>query len=421
MAFQSLRRGFSKVNDSIVAGLDIGASKVCCAIARIESSGDLSIIGYGFHPSKGIRGGMIIDMESLQDSVAHAVHSAEEMSRETINDVYVSVSPAICTSKIVGIDLSISGHPVDDNDIKKIVQQSLSSINKNQAVVIHSIPLNYEIDGVSGIKDPRGMFGEILKSKINLMLCSHTPLRNLSACVERSHLDVAGFVSSIYSSGLSTLVHDELELGVTLIDIGASSSGVGLFFNGNLAHIDYVPIGGAHITSDIARCFSTPIMQAEKLKTLYGSSILSPADGRESVTIPQIGDDDASKAKQVNKSEIVDVIKSRVEEIFEKIKEKIIAHPSHRYVGHRLVLTGGSSMLNGIIDIAETTLDKKARIAKPANINDLVDKIKVPSFANCAGLLKYAQQQKGPYAMLASRRSSSSISLNKLINWLKNG
>ena len=420
MPFQSIKRGFSKVNDSIVAGLDIGASKVCCAIARVEPSGSLSIIGYGFHPSKGIRGGMIIDMESLQESVAHAVHSAEEMSKETIDNIYVSVSPAICTSKIVGVDLTISGHPVDDNDIKKTVQQSLLSVNKNQASVIHSIPLNYEIDGVSGIKDPRGMFGEVLKSKINLMICPHTPLRNLSACVERSHLDIDGFVSSIYASGLSTLVPDELELGVTLVDIGASSSAVGLFFNGNLAYIDYVPIGGAHITSDIARCFSTPIMQAEKLKTTYGSALLSPADGRESVSIPQIGDNDISKAKQVNKSEIVDVVKSRVEEIFEKVKEKIIAHPSHRYVGDRLVLTGGSSMLNGINEIAENILDKKARIAMPINIADISPKIKIPSFSNCAGLLKYAQQQKGPYAMLASRRHLQN-GVHKLINWLKKG
>ncbi len=420
MAFKLIRHRFSKTNETIVAGLDIGTSKVCCSVARIESSGELTVLGYGFYGSRGLRGGMIVDMEALQEAVAHAVHGAEEMAGETLHEVYVSVSAALCHSKAVRVDLPISSHAVDDDDIKKIIQQAVGSVQKHQAVVIHNIPLNYDIDGVPGIRDPRGMFGELLKAKIHLMLCPRTPLRNLSACVERSHLDVSGFVSSVYASGMATLVDDELDLGVTLIDMGAGSTTIGLFFNGKLSHVDYVPIGGAHVTSDIARCFSTPPIQAERLKTLHGSALVSPSDGRESIVVPQIGDEENAKGHQVTKTELTEVIRPRVEEIFEKVKAKINQNPAHKYVGRRLVLTGGGSLLSGVPEIAGMVLDKQTRLAKPLHISGLSEIARVPSFSTCAGLMVYGQKQKGPYAMLASRRQGDApTKFGRLGGWLK--
>lgn len=420
MDFKSMRRGFSKGTQTIVAGLDIGTSKVCCAVARIESSGNLNVLGVGFHASRGLRGGMIVDMDALQTAVAYAVHGAEEMAGERIDEVYVSISPALCQSKVVRVDLPISGHPVDDDDIKKIIQQAVASLQKNQEIVIHNIPLSYDIDGVVGIRDPRGMFGELLRAKIHLMICQRTPLRNLSACVERSHLDVSGLVSSVYASGIATLVEDELDLGVTLIDLGAGSSSIGLFFNGKLASVDYVPIGGAHVTSDIARCFSTPLVQAERLKTLYGSALVSGSDGRETIAVPKIGDEENLKGYQISKSELTQVIRPRIEELFEKIQKKLTQHPAHKYVGRRLVLTGGGSLLPGVAELAELILDKQARLAKPLHMTGVSASVRVPAFATAAGLLMYGQRQKGPYAMLASRRESPATSLfGRLGFWFK--
>ncbi len=419
MAFTLMRNHFAKTNETIVAGLDIGTSKVCCAIGRIESNGELTVLGYGFYASRGLRGGMIVDMDALQEAVAHAIHSAEDMSGETADDVFVSVSPALCQSKTVRVDLNISAHPVDDDDIKKIIQQAVASVQKDQGVVIHNIPMNYDIDGVSGIKDPRGMFGDLLRAKIHLMQAPKTPLRNLTACVERSHLDVAGFVSSIYASGLSTLVEDELDLGVTLIDMGAGSTTIGLFFNGKLAHVDFVPVGGGHVTSDIARAFSTPLMQAERLKTLHGSALVSPADGRETVLVPQIGDDESSKGQQITKSELTEVIRPRIEETFENIKAKIAGTPFQKYVGRRMVLTGGASLLSGVPEVAGLIMDKQTRLAKPLHLSGLSQVARVPSFSTCAGLMIYGQKQRGPYAMLASRRAESSSAFGKVGNWLR--
>lgn len=420
MIFNSMRRSFKKSSNTTIAGLDIGTSKVSCAIARIEADASLNHLGHGFHASRGLRGGTIVDMESLQDAVAHAVQRAEEMAGEIIDDAYVSVSPGLCHSRTVRVDLAISGHPVDEDDIKKITQQAINAVQKNNTVVVHTIPLSYEIDGVGGIREPRGMFGDQLRAKIHLLQSPKTPLRNLSACVERSHLDVSGFVNSVYASGLATLVEDELDLGVTLIDMGAGSTSLGLFFNGKLAYVDHVPIGGGHVTSDIARCFSTPLIQAERLKTLYGSALVSPADGRESIIVPQIGDEAQSKGCQITKAELTQVIRPRIEEIFENVKANMMKSPAHKFAGRRLVLTGGASQLSGVPELASLILNKQARIAKPLFTNGLPEAARVPGFSNCMGLLLYGQEQLGPYAMLASRRQDNSKkSFGRLGLWLK--
>lgn len=420
--FKSVRRSFAKTTDTLIAGLDIGTSKVCCVIARIESTGDVRILGIGYQATRGIRSGTIIDMESLQNAVAQAVHQAEEQADETIEDVYVSISPALCVSKTIKVELDIQGHCVDDADIRKIVQQAVASIKSPNHLVIHTIPINYEIDTVQGIRDPRGMFGDDLKAKIHMLFASKTPLRNLTACVERCRLEVASYVASVYASGLACLVEDELDLGVTLIDLGAGTTSIGVFHNGKLAYVDYIPIGGAHVTSDIARCLSTPLHQAERIKTLYGTTMISPSDGRETIAVPQIGEADVTKnIQQVAKSELTQIIRPRVEEIFEKVKAKIAAHPSSRLAGRRVVLTGGGSLLSGVAEFAGMILEKQTRLGRPLHQQGVPDNARVPSFSTCSGLLTYGQQQKGPLAMLAAKRENDneSTSLGRLSQWWK--
>jgi cell division protein FtsA len=416
--FESMRRGL-KGSDSVIAGLDIGSSKVCCAIARVGPGNELNVIGIGYHASRGIRAGTIIDMESLQTAVAHAVHQAEEMADVTLEEVFVTVSPSICASKTVKVELPISGHAVDENDIKKIVQQAVQSLHSSSHVVIHTIPITYEIDEIAGIRDPRGMFGELLKAKIHMLFANKTPLRNLTACVERAHLDVTNFVTSIYASGLATLVEDELDLGVTLIDMGAGTSSVGIFYNGKLAQIDHVSLGGAHVTSDIARCLSTPLINAERIKTLYGTTMVSPSDSREMIPVPQIGEDETSKGSQIAKYELTQIIRPRVEEIFETIKQKLIQHPAYKMAGRRLVLTGGASLLPGMTEIAGLVLDKQTRLGKPLYLKGTTEGTRSPAFASCAGLLIYGQRQKSPYAMLTRKKEAPANSFGRIGMWLK--
>jgi len=414
--FKSMRKEFKKNSNSIVAGLDLGTSKVYCAITRQESSNNFRIVGMCCQASKGIKGGLIYDMELLQTAVAEAIYQAEEQADDRIKEIYVSVSPALCYSKIVNVELDISNQCIDGAHIKKLEQSAIQSLEVASHLMIHSVPLNYELDEIKHINDPRGMFGEVLRAKIHLLFASKTLLRNLSACVERCHLEVAGFITSPYATGMSTLVEDELDLGVTLIDIGAGTTTIGLFYNNKLAHVDYIPLGGGNITNDIARVLSTPLVNAERLKTLYGSVMASSGDMRELITVPQIGDIEGKRNIEINKNELTQIIRPRVEEILDQVRIKLNNCPVSKYTGKRLVLTGGCSQLSGIGEMVSVILDKQVRIAYPLHQHGIPEALKLPGFATCAGLLNYGKIQKGPELAIYNHNDNDKKTFIKQVN-----
>ena len=349
--------------------------------------------GSRIHATQGMRAGIIISMDLLYQSIVQAVNLAEEEAQETIKTAYVSISSLLCHSKSLRVELKITGHPIDNDDLKKVFAQAISSAQGKNYHVLHTLPLGYRIDADDGIKDPTGMYGDVLESRIHLMMAPKSSLRNLSACIEKCHLEVDHYVSSLYAAGLATLVEDELELGVGLLDIGAESTSIGIFHNNTLAFAQTIPLGGMHITTDIARAFSTPMREAERLKVLYGSALVSPADGRSSLLVPQIGEEDAGKGRQINKAELTAIIRPRVEELFEGVRDKLKNLPGSLLSGRRLVITGGGSLLPGIQELAALILEKQARIAKPLHINGLQDAYRVPGFSVCHGLLMYAKTQ----------------------------
>lgn len=419
--FKSMGRSFAKSTQSVIGALDIGTSKVVCAIARLNPSGSMQVLGIGCQAARGIRAGTIIDMEALYTSVAEAIHHAEETADETLDAVYLSVSPAICQSRSLKVELPIGGHSVDEADVKKIMQQAILSLQNPNQVMIHTIPLTYEIDDICGIRDPRGMFGEILKARIHMLFASKTPLRNLSACVERAHLDVASYVVSVYGAGLATLVEDELDLGATLIDMGAGTTSVGVFYGGKLAYADFLPMGGAHVTSDIARCLATPLAQAERIKTLYGTALISPSDSREMIAVPQIGEEKAMRGNQVSKAELTQIIRPRVEEILEAVKEKLGRNSASKLAGRRLVLTGGASLLPGLSEMSSIILDKQTRIGKSLYVKGANEISRSPAFSACAGLLLYGQKHQDPAVSMGRPREvvAAKKSFFRVGSWLR--
>lgn len=422
MIFKSVRRNLRKSQDSIVAALDVGTSKVSCAVARLEPHGGVTLLGMGFQASKGLRSGMIVDMEQLYRSVVQAINQAEDEASETIQSVYISVSSKLCLSRCVRVDLQITGHSVDENDLRKVLAQAVSSVQKKEQSVLHTIPLGYSIDGNRGIRDPRGMYGDGLQASYHLVLGLKTPLRNLAACVDRCHLETQHFACGVYASGLATLVDDELDLGVTFLDIGAGSTSIGLFYNNCFAHVDQVPIGGAHVTSDIARCFSTPMREAERIKILHGSALVSPADGRSCVLIPQIGEEQNVKGKQINKSELTAVIRPRVEELLEVVRDKLKATSAHKLAGRRLVITGGGALLPGIPELAGLILNKQTRLAKPLHITGLKEEYRTPGLSTCIGLLIYARNQNfnlKTASALPANENTVGGSISKIGTWIK--
>ncbi len=394
-----VKRSLAKSKGELVAALDIGSTKTCCFVARVGDArspgaqGALSgvrILGIGHQVAGGVRNGAVIDMDAAETAIRRAVHAAETMARETVTRVFVNLSGGYPMSRTFGVEVAIDGHEVADGDLRRILGHGRSVEIEDDRDLIHSIPVGFSIDGNRGIRDPRGMAGQKLGAHIHLVTAASGPVRNLSMVVQRCHLDIDGYVASPYASGLSCLVEDEMDLGVTVIDMGGGTTTVAVFFDGSVVFTDVVPVGGGHVTNDIARGLSTPIAEAERLKTLHGCATLSPLDDRETLEVPQVGEEADAQPNQVQKSMLIRIIQPRLEEIFEMVKARLEQSGFDKIAGRRAVLTGGASQMPGLRDLAQRILDKQVRLGRPIRINGLADAATGPAFSTCAGLLAYA-------------------------------
>lgn len=404
----------------LIAGLDVGTTKVCCFIARVENSG-IRVIGIGHQVSRGMRAGTVIDMEAAEESIRAAVDAAERMAGETIREVYVNVACGHPASHTVSVELSIAGHEVGESDIRKVLEQGKARGEPGERMVVHALPVGFAIDGNRGIRDPRGMFGDRLGVDMHIITAATGPLRNLATCVERCHLRIAGLVTSPYASSLACLVEDETDLGVTLIDCGGGTTSIAVYFDGALIHSNVIPVGGAHITSDIARGLSTPMAHAERMKTLYGSAIAGQNDESEIIDVPQVGEMERHTANHVPRSVLVGIIRPRVEEILEVVRERLSASGVERFAGRRVVLCGGASQLQGMRELAARVLDKQVRQGRPIRVTGLAEATGGPAFATCAGLLTYAQRAQAEAAERArpAEMDNGAGKLARIGQWLR--
>ena len=383
----------SKARVGTIAALDVGSAKVCCFVARAGDDG-LRVTGIGHHLSRGLRAGAVVDMEAAEDSIRGAVHHAEQMADETIRDVYLNFSAGAPASHSVEVEVALNGHEIGDGDLRRVLGEGRLRCNGGEREIVHTIPVGYTIDGSRGIRDPRGMYGERLGVNIHVVTAQPGPMRNLTTCVARCHLDVADCVVSAYASGLACLVDDERGLGVTLLDIGGGTTGVAVFIEDDVIHTDVVPIGGNHITNDIARGLSTPLDHAERMKVLYGNAVPSPADERETIDVRLIGESDDASANPVPRSQLNRIIRPRVEEIFEVVRARLEASGFADTAGRRMVLTGGSSQLQGLRELASQIFGKSVRLGRPRDIHGLAEATGGPAFSTCAGLLQYAVRRR---------------------------
>ena len=379
-----------KMRGNLIAALDLGTTKCVCFIARVQGGQNLRVIGIGHQESRGLRNGAIVDMEAAEAAILNAVHTAEQTAGETLRHLIVNVSGGHPLSHRISTDVAVSGTEVGDADIRRALSQGRTQFAPNGRRMLHFIPLSYRVDGSRGVRDPRGMAGGRLGVDMHVVTAEAGPLRNLVTCISRAHLDVGSLVVSPYASGLACLVEDETDLGVTLIDMGGGTTSIAVFYDGSVVHTDCLPVGGAHVTNDIARGLSTPVNHAERLKTLHGSCLPSANDQREILTVPPIGDENPNHAQHVPKSYLVGIIQPRLEETFEMIKARLEASGFDRIAGRRVVLTGGASQLQGVRDMAASFLDKQVRMARPSGIVGLSESTSGPAFSTAAGLLQYA-------------------------------
>ena len=415
---------------NIIAALDIGTSKVCCFIAEIKSHGTIEVLGIGHQASKGVRSGAIIDLKAAETAVAHAVEAAELMAKDhlqgqPIKTVYVNVPGIHTLSHQLNVGVRVMGHEVSERDIRQALAQSGSVAAPGKDELIHIIASGYSIDRQRGIQEPRGMAGQQLEVMLNPVTALTTSTRNIATVVHQNHLEVEAYCSTPYAAGLAALVDDEMDLGCTVIDMGGGATSIGVFAEGKLIYSSAIPVGGQHVTSDIARGLITSLNDAERIKTLYGTAQASGMDDTAVIDVPPMGEEEHSHPNYVPKSMLGNIIQPRIEETFELVRAKLVDSGINQIAGRRVVLTGGASQLPGLCDIAQLILDKQIRLGRPQKIKGLAEATGGPAFSACAGLLHYAAEHAEEIPVAAQGYGFglpvpfAGELLHKVTHWLK--
>jgi cell division protein FtsA len=402
----------------VIAALDIGTTKICCFIARAQGERP-QVIGIGHQVSRGVRNGVIVDLDAASRSVAAAVHAAEEMAGETIQQVVANLSGGFGASRIIRTEIGVAGREIGEAELQRVLEQGYQLREPGDRQIIHSVPVGFAIDDSRGIRDPRGMFGERLGVNMNVVAARAAGVRNHSAAIGRSHLEVEALVVSPYAAGLACLVEDEIGLGVTVIDMGGGTTTIGVFFDGNLIFADSVPVGGCHVTNDIARGLSTPIAHAERMKTLFGTTISASTDEREMIAVPQVGEEEDGHVNHVPKSLLVGIIAPRIEETFELVRDRLEASGFDKMAGRRVVLTGGAAQLNGVREFAGLILDKQVRLGRPLRVAGLAEATAGPAFSTAAGLLHFALSERAEPPRFRRASGAATGLMGRLGHWLK--
>lgn len=385
----------SGIHKDIIAAVDIGSRKVVCTVAYLDAEKKhMRLLGVGHHVSRGVHKGEVVDLEALEASVLQAIHAAEQSAGEHIKRVVVNVSGRHLLSERVCVESELGGRPVDYTHLQDLFSHESLVLQDKSYQIIHTIPQHYSLDKQTRIVDPRGMFGQTLGAVLNVVTASSNHIRNIATVLRRCHVDCMGIYAAGMASGEAVLSGDEKQFGVCVIDLGAEVTDVAIYHEGKCVHLFSMPLGSAHITNDIAKVFSISLQDAERLKTLYGNAIATTTDREEMITLNVIGDDPRyRKEATITKADLIQVIQSRVEEIFSLIAAQIKRKKLGDFADRRFVLTGGGSALPGIRELASRLLNNQVRIGRPIHVIGGSDNSMGPPFATCAGLLSMAHQR----------------------------
>jgi cell division protein FtsA len=385
----------------VVAALDVGSSKIICLIARLRPHGpqqvltrrshSVEVIGFGHTLARGTKAGTVVNLTQAEDAIRRAVDAAERMASVEIESVVLSISSGRPASELFAAEVEILGSTVSENDIARVLAAGSRHSLRDGRAILHSLPVGYSIDGVNGIRDPRGMLGARFGVDMHVATADVAAARNLMLAVERCHLDVEAMAASPYVAGLAVLADDEADLGSAIVDLGAGTTTIAVFQAGRLLHIDGFALGGHHVTMDLARGLNAAIADAERIKTLYGTVLSGGSDERDMITVPPLNEHEREQAQFVSRATLVSIIKPRVEEILEMVRDRLAACPFATDRRGHVVLTGGASQLNGLPELAARIIGRPVRLGRPLGIAGAPEAAKGPAFAVAAGLLVYPQ------------------------------
>ena len=386
---------------AVLSVLDIGTSKIVCLVARLNPSDPSEplrgrthrcrILGIGHQRSRGIKGGAVVDMDAAEGAIRFAVDAAERMAGVQVESVIVNATGGRLSSRLYDAKVAIAGRAVTQADVHRVLEACTMRGGQEDRAVLHALPIGFALGETRHIRDPRGMVGDELGADMHVLSCDAAAARNLMLAVERCHLTVDAMVATPYAAGLAALADDEAELGAALIDMGAGTTTIAVFGGGRFVYGDGFALGGHHVTLDLARGLNARIADAERIKTLYGSVLSGGSDERDMITIPPIERDDREAPQFVSRAGLVRIIKPRVEEMLEMVRDRLAASPFAAEPRGRVILTGGACQLTGLAEFAAQVLGRQVRIGRPLGIAGLPEEAKGPAFAVATGLLVYPQ------------------------------
>ena len=416
----------------VVTVLDVGSSKVCCIVARLKPAEPsqllrgrthkTQVIGIGHQKSHGVKSGVVVELDRAEQAIRLAVDAAERMAGLTVDSLIVNVSAGRLKSETFSATINLGGHEADESDIKRVLGAGAKQALKAEREVVHSLPTGYSLDAERGVRDPRGMVGDMLGVDMHVLTGDAAPLRNLELCINRSHLSVERMVATPYASGLAALVDDELEMGAACIDMGGGTTTISVFSEGKFIHGDAIAIGGNHVTLDMAKGLSTSLDAAEWLNVLQGWARPGCADDRDLVSIQPIGED-GEVPLQVPRSVMTRIIRARIDETLEMLRDRLNRSGYGNAVGKRVVLTGGASQLSGLPEAARRILGRNERNGRPLGVAGLPEAAKGPAFSTPVGLLIYPQMasfESHPAKGISGlRMTGTGGKLHRMSQWLR--
>jgi cell division protein FtsA len=405
--------------------LDIGTSKTVAAVVVAEYAAGIAkpalrLAGLGMQRSKGMKAGVLMDLDEAESVVRGVIGQAERAAGISVGGFTVSVSAGRISSVHCTARTDVESGTVTQADLARLTAAGESYAERNGRTLIHLNHLGYEVDGVQGVRDPLGLSARRLSAGLHAVTADEAPLRNLMVLVDRCYASCDGLVAASYASALAATTPEERQFGVTCIDFGAGTTSIALFADGRFMGTDVIPVGSQHITYDIAKALQTPLAEAERIKTLYGTLLNAQSDEHESFSYPIAGEED-DDSYETSKARLTDIVRPRVKQIVALVRERLALNAASRFVGDKVVLTGGASQLTGLPEFVANEFGRSVRIGRPSDLPGLSASLGGPQLATLSGLVIVAAHGDGEHSMARGQKAVSQGYLGRVGTWLKRG
>jgi len=400
----------------LLVGLDIGTSKVVAIVGELSSENTLEVIGIGSHPSRGLKRGVVVNIESTVQSIQRAIEEAELMSGCEINTVYAGIAGSHVRSLNSHGIVAIRDTEVSSGDVDRVIDAARAVAIPADQKVLHVLPQEFLIDSQEGIREPIGMSGVRLEAKVHLVTGAVSAAQNIVKCVQRCGLDVEDVVLEQFASSFSVLTEDEKELGICLVDMGGGTTDIAVFRGGAIQHTAVIPIAGDQVTNDIAISLRTPTQHAEEIKIKYACALSQLANLDETIEVPSVGD---RPPRRLARQTLAEVVEARYEELFSLVRDELRRSGFEELIAAGLVMTGGSAKMEGAVELAEEIFHVPVRLGVPQYVEGLVDVVRNPIYATGVGLLIYGKETFQAAPIRAAARAGMSGMFQKMGNWFR--